>query len=104
MAEEQNPRHWIGSDVLLKTIRHLEDLTVPAGRRATKYGTLQDVSQEGVVLLEREAITWRGAESDLEEGTGGGRVYRRVYQFYPWHIIFSIRPQEEEEKREQDLS
>jgi hypothetical protein len=49
MADEQNPRYWIGSYVLLKT----ED--------------------------------------------------RLVYQFYPWHIIFSIRQQEEEETREQEL-
>jgi hypothetical protein len=103
MTEEQNPRYWIGSDVVLRTIRHLDALTMQEANRATKYGTLQDVSQEGVVLFEKESITWRGADPDPEEGTGGGREDRLVYQFYPWHIIFSIRQQEEEETREQEL-
>jgi hypothetical protein len=103
MIREQTPRHWIGSDVLLKTIRHLEALTFQEARRATKYGTLQDVSEEGVVLLEKETISWRGPDHDPEEETGRGREDRQVYQFYPWHIIFSLRPQEEEEKRDQEL-
>ncbi len=104
MRADQTPRHWIGSDVLLKTIRHLDVLTWHEARRTTKYGTLQDVSPEGVVLFEKEAISWRGPDYDPEEGTGGGREDRMVYQFYPWHIIYSIRPQEEEEKREQELT
>ena len=102
MVKEQTPRHWIGSDVLLKTIKHLEALTWHEARRTTKYGTLQDVSPEGVVLYEKETISWGHQDYDPEEGRRGSREDRLVYQFYPWHIIFSIRPQEEEEKREQE--
>ncbi len=103
MSEEQNPRHWIGSAVLLTTGPALQTHDMYETRQVFKYGTLQDVSLEGVVLYERTYITWQGPDYNPEEGTGGGREYRLVYQFYPWHMVYAIRPLEEEEKRDQEL-
>jgi hypothetical protein len=103
MTKEQAPRYWIGRDVVLTTIGRLQSRDWYESRDWAKYGTLQDVSSEGVVLLEREYISWRGPDYNPEEEKGGGSEHRPVYQFYPWHTVYSIREQEEEEKRDQEL-
>jgi hypothetical protein len=90
MTEEQAPHSWVGRAVVLSTLGRqqvYEDV---------KHGQLEQVSSEGIALLQWESVSW-GEPSAYGER---GREDRFVSMFYPWRSVYSIREQEEEEKRD----
>ena len=90
MTEEPAPHSWIGRAVVLTTLGRQEIY------EGATHGQLDQVSSEGIVLLQMEHLTW-GEPSTYGERR---RDDRWVYMFYPWRSVYSIREQEEEEKRD----
>ncbi len=89
MTEEPAPHSGVGRAVVLTSLGRQEIY------EGATHGQLEQVSSEGIVLLQMEHLTW-GEPSTYGERR---REDRCVYMFYPWRSVYSIQEQEEVEKR-----
>jgi hypothetical protein len=94
----QVPRSWIGSYVFLYP-------QGTHGERDKIGGTLDEVSSDGLVLLQSVSVSWEEGDPSSPPQTAEDYAsrhkteYRLRPKFYTWRSIYAIRQQEEEEQR-----
>ncbi len=90
-GEQKDFVHWKGEAVTV---------FYPGGQIYADYGTLEEVTDWGVVLRSRRSISW--APPGAVEGQAE-RDVREVSEFRPWSVISGIRLLEPEEKESHGL-